>query len=64
MNHMLNPKIPKRPEEIPVLPKDPVAKPGLFPELPIIPEEEEPIDPEEEPFEEPPFEVPPPGEGP
>lgn len=54
----INPEIPQ--------PQYPEVKPGDEPiPIPILPEEEPDIIPEEDPFENPPpYEVPPPGEGP
>ena len=53
----INPEIPK--------PGYPKIKPGEEPVIPLKPEEEPDIIPEEDPFESPPpNEIPPPGEGP
>jgi hypothetical protein len=53
----INPEVPK--------PNPPEFQPGEDPSIPLLPEEEPDIIPEEDPFENPPpYEVPPPGEAP
>jgi hypothetical protein len=65
MNMQVPGKKPEKPD--PEIPK-PMHEPGPFPveepELPMLPDEQPDIIPEEDPYETPPYEVPEPGEGP
>lgn len=57
-------KTPGKPFEIPSPKKHHEIEPPSDPEVPIFPEEDPDIIPDEDPFENPPTEVPPPGESP
>lgn len=56
-------KKPEPPKEVP-MPVSPELEPVIDPEEPLLPEEDPDWLPEEDPFDTPPYEVPEPGEGP